>query len=127
MTRFLSAICPFARNPVDGLHLAGNTLPIIKFKKGETLMTTWHDYVQATSRLPEWPYPLRFGKIREIVSDVLVIGGGVAGCRAAISAAQNGSTVALAERGNAKRSGAGGSGVDHWHGACTKPASRVRP
>ncbi len=90
-------------------------------------MTTWHDYVQATSRLPEWPYPLRFGKVKEVVSDVLVIGGGVAGCRAAISAAQNGATVALAERGNAKRSGAGGSGVDHWHGACTNPCSRVTP
>ena len=90
-------------------------------------MTTWHDFVQVNSRLPEWPYPIRFGKVKEIVSDVLIIGGGLAGCRAAISAAQKGATVALADRGNAKRSGAGGSGVDHWHGACTNPCSKVSP
>jgi succinate dehydrogenase/fumarate reductase flavoprotein subunit len=90
-------------------------------------MTTWHDYVQTTAQLPVWPYPIQYGKVREVVADVLVIGGGLAGCRAAISAAQNGATVVLAERGNAKRSGAGGSGVDHWHGACTNPCSKVSP
>ena len=90
-------------------------------------MTTWHDFVQRNARLPEWPYPIHYGEIREVSTDVLVIGGGVAGCRAAISAARHGASVALAERGNAKRSGAGGSGVDHWHGACTNPCSRVTP
>jgi succinate dehydrogenase/fumarate reductase flavoprotein subunit len=90
-------------------------------------MTTWHDYVQNKGTLPEWPYPIRYGEVKEITSDVLVIGGGVAGCRAAISAARKGVKVALAERGHAKRSGAGGAGVDHWHGACTNPCSRVTP
>lgn len=90
-------------------------------------MTTWHDFVQSNSRLPEWPYPIRYGQVKEVVADVLVIGGGLAGCRAAISAAQRGATVALADRGNAKRSGAGGAGVDHWHGACTNPCSKVTP
>jgi succinate dehydrogenase/fumarate reductase flavoprotein subunit len=33
----------------------------------------------------------------------------------------------LADVGNAKRSGAGGAGVDHWHGACTNPCSKVTP
>jgi len=65
--------------------------------------------------------------MQEINVDVLVIGGGVAGCRAAISAARKGASVAVAERGHAKRSGAGGAGVDHWHGACTNPCSRVTP
>jgi len=90
-------------------------------------MTTWHEYVQIHSHVPAWPYPILYGKTEEVVADVLVIGGGLAGCRAAISAARAGARVALADRGNAKRSGAGGSGVDHWHGACTNPCSRVTP
>ena len=90
-------------------------------------MAIWHEYVQRDGSLPEWPYPIRYGEVNEITSDVLVIGGGVAGCRAAISAAQKGAKVAVAERGMAKRSGAGGAGVDHWHGACTNPCSKVTP
>jgi succinate dehydrogenase/fumarate reductase flavoprotein subunit len=38
-----------------------------------------------------------------------------------------GASVALADVGHAKRSGAGGAGVDHWHGACTNPCSKVTP
>jgi len=90
-------------------------------------MSTWHDYIQKEGSLPEWPYPIKYGEVKEVTSDVLVIGGGVAGCRAAISAAQKGAKVAVAERGHAKRSGAGGAGVDHWHGACTNPCSKVTP
>lgn len=90
-------------------------------------MTTWYNYVQNSKSLPEWPYPVRYGEVKEVDADVLVIGGGVAGCRAAISAARSGARVALAERGHAKRSGSGGAGVDHWHGACTNPCSKVTP
>ncbi len=90
-------------------------------------MSTWHEYVQKTGRLPEWPYPVNYGKTNEIVSDVLVIGGGVAGLQAAINAARRGVTVAVLERGHAKRSGCGGAGVDHWHGAVTNPCSKVTP
>jgi succinate dehydrogenase/fumarate reductase flavoprotein subunit len=90
-------------------------------------MTTWHEYVQRKGSVPEWPYPLRYGKVKEVNSDVLVIGGGVAGCRAAIAAARTGVKVALMERGHAKRSGCGGAGVDHWHGAVTNPCSKVTP
>jgi succinate dehydrogenase/fumarate reductase flavoprotein subunit len=90
-------------------------------------MTTWNNYVQSKKSLPEWPYPIHFDKINEVDADVLVVGGGLAGSRAAISAARAGARVALAERGNAKRSGAGGAGVDHWHGACTNPCSKVTP
>ena len=90
-------------------------------------MTTWHANVQNNQALQAWPYPLRYGQMQEISVDVLVIGGGVAGCRAAISAAQKGASVAVAERGHPKRSGAGGAGVDHWHGACTNPCSKVTP
>jgi succinate dehydrogenase/fumarate reductase flavoprotein subunit len=90
-------------------------------------MSTWHEYVQKTGRVPEWPYPVNYGKVNEIVSDVLVIGGGVAGLQAAINAARLGVKAAVLERGHAKRSGSGGAGVDHWHGAVTNPCSKVTP
>jgi len=90
-------------------------------------MSTWHEYIQATGKLPEWPYPVDYNKVNEVVTDVLVVGGGVAGLQAAINAAKKGVKVAVAERGHAKRSGAGGAGVDHWHGAVTNPCSKVTP
>jgi succinate dehydrogenase/fumarate reductase flavoprotein subunit len=90
-------------------------------------MSVWHEYVQREGKVPEWPYPVDYGKVNELVCDVLVIGGGLAGVRAAISAAQQGAKVVLADVGHAKRSGSGGAGVDHWHGACTNPCSKVTP
>jgi succinate dehydrogenase/fumarate reductase flavoprotein subunit len=90
-------------------------------------MTTWYEYIQRDSPVPEWPYPVRYGEEKEVVSDVLVIGGGIAGCQAAINAAARGASVAVAERGMTKRSGSGGAGVDHWHAACTNPCSKVTP
>jgi succinate dehydrogenase/fumarate reductase flavoprotein subunit len=90
-------------------------------------MSTWHEYVQKTGKVPEWPYPVTYGKVNEVVSDVLVIGGGVAGLQAAVNAARQGVKVAVLERAHAKRSGSGGAGVDHWHGAVTNPCSSVTP
>ena len=90
-------------------------------------MSIWHEYVQRQGTLPQWPYPVNYEKTNEIISDVLVIGGGVAGARAAISAAQSGVKVVLVDAGHVKRSGAGGAGVDHWHAACTNPCSKVTP
>jgi succinate dehydrogenase/fumarate reductase flavoprotein subunit len=90
-------------------------------------MSTWHEYVQRSGTVPAWPYPVNYGKVNDIVADVLVIGGGVAGCQAAINAARKGAKTVIAERGHTKRSGSGGAGVDHWHGACTNPCSRVTP
>jgi succinate dehydrogenase/fumarate reductase flavoprotein subunit len=90
-------------------------------------MSTWHEYVQKTGKVPDWPYPINYGKTNEITADVLVIGGGVAGLQAAINAARLGVKVVVLERGHAKRSGSGGAGVDHWHGAVTNPCSKVTP
>ena len=87
----------------------------------------WHEYVNETGRVPEWPYEINYGKENIVETDVLVIGGGVAGCRAAIAARQKGATVALMDRGFSKRSGAGGAGVDHWHGAVRNPCSKITP
>jgi succinate dehydrogenase/fumarate reductase flavoprotein subunit len=61
-----------------------------------------------------WPYPIHYGKEKKISTDVLVLGGGVAGCFAAISAARKGARVVIVEKGATIRSGAGGAGCDHW-------------
>ncbi len=90
-------------------------------------MTTWHDYVLEKGQAPEWPYPIQYGREREIDADVLVIGGGIAGCWAAISAARQGARVALVEKGDTVRSGSGGPGCDHWCNAPANPLSNVDP
>ncbi|MFW9970929.1 MAG: FAD-dependent oxidoreductase [Candidatus Odinarchaeota archaeon] len=75
----------------------------------------------------EWPYSIKLEKQKEISSDVLVLGGGIAGCWAAIAVARKGGKVVLVEKGATIRSGAAGSGCDHWEAATTNPCSRVSP
>lgn len=75
----------------------------------------------------KWPYPVKYGKEHRIYSDVLVIGGGIAGCHAAISATKAGAKVVLLEKGATKWSGNGGAGVDHWQAACTNPCCKISP
>jgi succinate dehydrogenase/fumarate reductase flavoprotein subunit len=48
-----------------------------------------------------------------IETDVLVIGGGLAGCMAAIKACESGVKVHIAEKANTASSGCAGSGIDH--------------
>ena len=90
-------------------------------------MTTWHEYLRDEGHPPAWPYPIRFGQEQVIDTDVLVIGGGIAGCWAAIGAARQGVRVALVEKGDVARSGSGGPGCDHWCNAPANPLSRVNP
>lgn len=73
----------------------------------------WNEHVKAHG-LIEWPYPVKYGEEREVDADVLVLGGGIAGCWAAISAARTGAKVVLVEKGATIKSGSGGSGCDHW-------------
>lgn len=49
-----------------------------------------------------------------IKTDVLVIGGGVAGLNAAIAAAEKGASVVVMDKGKIERSGSVGGGVDHF-------------
>ncbi|MBK6864305.1 MAG: FAD-dependent oxidoreductase [Ideonella sp.] len=74
-----------------------------------------------------WPYTLAYGHERKLEADVLVIGGGIAGVWAAISAARCGARVVILEKAATERSGAGGAGVDHWQWAADNPASAVGP
>jgi succinate dehydrogenase/fumarate reductase flavoprotein subunit len=90
-------------------------------------MTKWHDLLEQNGKAPPWPYPVRYDKEQEVDTDVLVIGGGIAGCWAAISAARTGLKVTLVEKGDTIRSGSGGPGCDHWCNAPANPLSNVDP
>ncbi len=75
----------------------------------------------------DWPYPIEWDQTSTLSTEVLVLGGGIAGCWAAIGAARQGAEVVLVEKGATISSGAGGSGCDHWESAATNPCSRVTP
>lgn len=79
------------------------------------------------SRKMKWPYRVEWTETEVIGADVLVLGGGAAGCFAALGAAEKGARVALVEKGATVRSGAAGSGCDHWESAAANPCSRVSP
>ena len=75
----------------------------------------------------DWPYPIEWDQTERVDVDVLVLGGGIAGCWAGISSARAGMKTAIVEKGAVIRSGAGGSGCDHWESAATNPCSGVTP
>ncbi len=52
--------------------------------------------------------------VTPIRADVLIIGGGLAGCNAALGAAEAGASVIVADKGRIERSGDVGGGVDHF-------------
>jgi succinate dehydrogenase/fumarate reductase flavoprotein subunit len=90
-------------------------------------MTRWHDLLEKYGKPTSWPYSIRYDEEQEIETDVLIIGGGIAGCWAAISAARNGVKVALVEKADTIRSGSGGPGCDHWCVTPANPHSKVDP
>ena len=90
-------------------------------------MATFHEFLKDKGHAPVWPYEVRYDREQEIETDVLVIGGGIAGCWAAISAARRGARVALVEKAATVRSGAGGPGCDHWCDTAANPLSKVDP
>ncbi|MFX1307991.1 MAG: FAD-dependent oxidoreductase [Promethearchaeota archaeon] len=58
---------------------------------------------------------------------MLILGGGIAGCWAAIAVAKRGLKAIIVEKEATIRSGAGGSGCNHWESAATNPCSKVTP
>ena len=62
----------------------------------------------------EWPYQINYDKENEVNTDVLVLGGGLAGCFAAIGTARKGAKVTIVEKAATIRSGCAGGGMDHW-------------
>ncbi len=87
-------------------------------------MTNQAGYDQTGFR---WPYDVKYGRITHVYVDVLVVGGGLAGSCAAISAARRGACVAVADKGAIKRSGCGGAGMDHWNNLLSNPYSPMSP
>ncbi len=85
----------------------------------------YHDIFEL-SQLP-WPYETAYGKEHYYETDVLVLGGGVAGANAAISAKLEGADVIIVDKAPIERSGSGGVGHDHWLEAATNPASKITP
>jgi succinate dehydrogenase/fumarate reductase flavoprotein subunit len=63
----------------------------------------------------------------EVNTDVLILGGGLSGCSAAISVAKKGLKVAIVEKGCTVYGGSAGAGIDHWHDVTTSPCSKVTP
>ena len=62
----------------------------------------------------KWPYQNEMDQEETIDSDVLVLGGGLSGCFAAIAAARKGQSVTLVEKGAVEKSGAAGTGFEQW-------------
>jgi succinate dehydrogenase/fumarate reductase flavoprotein subunit len=86
-------------------------------------MSNWFERLETIGLgMVRWPYPIRYGVENEVTADVLVLGGGPAGCLAAISAARMGAKVVLVEKGHPKSSG--GVGVDHWLNS-PNPCSKI--
>lgn len=61
---------------------------------------------------------------RVIETDVLVVGGGIAGCPVAVKAAEHGLNVTIVEKANSERSGSAGSGLQRFGGEAP-PDSRA--
>jgi succinate dehydrogenase/fumarate reductase flavoprotein subunit len=74
-----------------------------------------------------WPYPVRYEQETRAECDVLVVGGGLAGCFAAIQAAKRGAKVIVVDKAPIVRSGCAGTGIDHWYFPLTHPTSTISP
>ncbi len=74
-----------------------------------------------------WPYPVKYGQETREACDVLIIGGGLAGCFAAISATKRGAKVIVVDKAPIIRSGSAGAGLDHWYFPLTHPTSKITP
>jgi len=79
------------------------------------------------TNLIEWQYPIIYGKETEVNTDILILGGGLAGCFAAISSAKKGLNVVLVDKSCIIHSGGCASGIDNWNDCPNNPASKITP
>ncbi|MDR1028830.1 MAG: FAD-binding protein [Clostridiales Family XIII bacterium] len=86
----------------------------------------FRQYLASNHKL-EWPYPIKYGEETRVDADVLVIGGGLAGSFAAISATAAGARVIIADKAPIVRSGSAGPGIDHWSRCNTNPCAAYAP
>lgn len=84
----------------------------------------YYEYIRDHG-VPDWPYPIEYGQETRDSADVLVIGGGLSGCFAAMHAARRGCSVIIMEKAATIRSGSGGGGTDHWMYAATNPDTEL--
>jgi len=75
--------------------------------------------------LVEWPYPINYDKVNEVDTDVLVIGGGIAGSWAALAAIKRGVKVTIVDEMDVLS--AGPAGVDHIVYALDNPCCTISP
>ncbi len=87
------------------------------------------NYYEQTARQHQmkWPYEVDYSKQTVVDCDILIIGGGLSGCFTAIAAAKRGAKVVVLEKGDVKRSGGAGAGIDHWEFVATNPCSKLTP
>jgi succinate dehydrogenase/fumarate reductase flavoprotein subunit len=75
--------------------------------------------------LIEWPYPIDYNKVNIVDTDVLVLGGGIAGSWAALAAIKRGVKVTIVEEMDIFS--AGPAGVDHIVYALDNPCCTISP
>ena len=85
-------------------------------------MTILHKYFQENTSIPAWPYPIRYGDESRVDADMLVLGGGIAGCHAAINTRRRGAEVMVLEKAATKWNGNG-----HRLGMLYPPPANTRP
>ena len=80
------------------------------------------NYEELIKDAPRWPYPVNYGKENEVNCDILVLGGGIAGCWAA-SLAEHG-LPATVQAGESTVGGGAlpGSALPTWHMAIAVPS-----
>jgi succinate dehydrogenase/fumarate reductase flavoprotein subunit len=76
-------------------------------------------------QMVEWPYPIKCREREEVTTDVLVLGGEIAGCWAALAACRMVVNVVIVEKAHVSSSGP--AGCDHWVYATTNLFSKVSP
>ena len=63
-------------------------------------MSNWqYNMTKGKASVFDWPYQVSYGKENVVHADVLILGGGIAGCHAAINATKRGAKVVVVDKG----------------------------